>query len=247
MKERYGKEVPLWLRLLGAWRINHGSIDFKWGYFAPRAGLVLVLNRGTYFDRRYAINICLGWGEFLFYMPFKTRLEEGCDMPRYGFAIHYDTFWIYKGGDYQDGQCQNQWIAWYLPFFSWEFDGHWIKDKHRTMVKMDRERLGNEDGMHPFDFRKMMAYSETHPYTYVLKNGTVQNRTATCTIEKRKWHRKWFPMFTRESTTIDIEFNDEVGERTGSWKGGTLGCGYEMLPDDTIESCLRRMERERTF
>jgi hypothetical protein len=48
-----------------------------------------------------------------------------------------------------------------------------------------------------------------------------------------------------ERKVIDIEFNDEVGERSGSWKGGTIGCSYAMLPTDTIESCLRRMEKER--
>lgn len=240
MIEKYGREIPRWLRALGAWRVNRDSIDFKWGYFAPRAGLELVLNRGTYFDQRYAVNLCLGWGKFMFYLPLKTRLEEGCDMPRYGFAVHNDTFWIYKGGDYQDGQCQDQWISWYLPFFSWEFDGHWIQDKNRRWVKMDR-------GIDSWNYRKTLAYTETHPYTYTLSNGTLQHRTATCTIEKRRWHRKWVPFLTREYTVIDIEFNDEVGERSGSWKGGTLGCTYEMTPTDTILTSLRRMEATEQF
>ena len=248
MRERYGKEIPLWLRLLGAWRINRDSIDFKWGYFAPRAGLELVLNRGTYFDQRYAINLCLGWGKFMFYVPFKTRLEEGCDMPRYGFAVHNDTFWIYKGGDYRDGQCQNQWISWYLPFFSYEFDGHWIQDTNREWVKMRDRQADGGWKYDPWDFRKDgLAYTEEHMYQYTLKSGKVQHRIATCTIEKRKWHRKWFPFLTKESTVVDIEFNDEVGERSGSWKGGTLGCSYEMLPYDTIFTTLRRMEAEREF
>jgi hypothetical protein len=245
MNERYRHELPKWLRLLGAWRINRESIDFKWGYFAPRAAFELVLNRGTYFDRRYAINFAFGWGKFMVYLPFKTKLDEGCDMPRYGFAVHGDTFWIYRGGDYEDGQCQNQWITWDLPFFSYVFDGHWIMDRGMNWIKTSYKR---NDGMPvSYEFRKELAYSETHPYTYTLKKGTVQNRIATCTIEKRKWHRKWFPFLTKESKVIDIEFNDEVGERSGSWKGGTIGCSHEMLPDDTIETCLRRMEKEREF
>lgn len=242
--QRYSYELPKWMKLLGVWRINPESIDFKWGYFAPRAGFEFVLNRGTYFDQRYAINIALGWGKFMFYLPFKTKLEEGCDMPRYGFAIHNDTFWIYKGGDYKDGQCQNQWISWYLPFFSYEFNGHWIQNKSREWVKMGHGAFGNK-GLVSYEFRKNGAYVEVLPYTYKLKNGTIQERTATCTIEKRKWYRKWFPLLTKRSQIIDIEFSDEVGERSGSWKGGTIGCSYDMLPDDTIETCLRRMEKER--
>lgn len=245
MMQRYSHELPKWMKLLGIWRINPESIDFKWGYFAPRAGLELVLNRGTYFDQRYAINITLGWGKFMFYLPFKTKLEEGCDMPRYGFAIHNDTFWMYKGGDYENGLCHNQWWTWDLPFFSYTFDGHWIQNKNREWVQMEnRYRDGFPDA---YEFRKSGAYVEVLPYTYFLKNGKIQIRTATCTIEKRKWHRKWFPFFTKHSQVIDIEFNDEVGERSGSWKGGTIGCSYEMLPDDTIATCLRRMESEREF
>lgn len=242
MRERYSHELPKWMKLLGIWRINRDSIDFKWGYFAPRAGLELVLNRGTYFDRRYAINFAFGWGKFMVYLPFKTSLEEGCDMPRYGFAVHNDTFWIYKGGDYDGSQCQNQWISWYLPFFSYVFDGHWIYSKKAEWVLMNNRK---HKGPEPWDFRKTDALTYVYPYTYKLKNGTVQERTATCAIEKRKWHRKWFPFLGKESTVIDIEFNDEVGERSGSWKGGTIGCSYELMPNETVYECLKRMERER--
>lgn len=245
MKELYKHELPKWMKLLGIWRINRDSIDFNWGYFAPRAGLEFVLNRGTYFDKRWAINFALGWGKFMVYLPIKTRLEEGCDMPRYGFAVHNDTFWLYKGGDYKDGQCQNQWISWYLPFFSWSFDGHWIFSKKAEWVQMRYER--NDCRPDSYEFRKEEALNYVYPYTYTLKNGTVQERTATCTIEFRKWHRKWFPLLTKESTVIDIEFSDEVGERTGSWKGGTLGCSYELLPEETVYECLKRMEQERKF
>jgi hypothetical protein len=248
MKERFSHEIPRWLRLLGAWRINKDSIDFKWGYFAPRPAFKIELHRGTYFDQRWAITIALGYGVLHFYLPFKTKLKEGCDMPQYGIAIHDDTFWIYTGGDYDEsiGQCcgRGKWIAWYLPFFSYVFDGHWVQNKNREWVKMAFHR---DDGPDPWQFRNESAYVEIHPYRYTLRSGKVQERTATCTIEKRKWHRKWFPFFTRVSQVIDIEFSDEVGERTGSWKGGTIGCSYEMKPSDTIESCLRRMEIERKF
>jgi hypothetical protein len=39
----------------------------------------------------------------------------------------------------------------------------------------------------------------------------------------------------------------ECGERKGSWKGGTLGCSYELLPNETPLDCLKRMEKERKF
>ena len=244
MKELFRNELPLWLRMLGIWRQNRDSWDAKWGYFAPRWGFKFVLHRGGYFDQRWAVTFALIWGVFHFYFPWRTRLSEGCNTPQYGFAIHNNTFWIYTGGKYDEsiGQCtgNDQWITWDLPFFSWVFDGHWIQDQnHEWQLMNDHDK--------PWDFRQTDAYTETHPYTYVLNCGGVQNRTATCTIEKRKWHRKWFPFLTRTRQVIDITFDDEVGERSGSWKGGCTGCSYDMIEGETIEACLRRMEEKRKF
>jgi len=242
MKERYRHELPRWLRLLGAWRINKESIDFVWGYFAPRFGFEAVLHRGGYFDTRYALTLCFIWGKLHVYLPFRTSLGEGCNLPQYGIAIHNDTFWIHTGGKFDKsiGQCtgNDQCITWDLPFFSWVFEGHWIKDKSGTwtLVKNDS-----------YLFREESAYSETHPYVYTLNSGVIQNRMATCTIERRKWHRKWFPWLTQQIDVIDIEFNEEVGERSGSWKGGTIGCSFEMKPDDTIKTALQRMQDTREF
>ncbi len=81
---------------------------------------------------------------------------------------------------------------------------------------------------------------------------------------------KWFPYIKKVRKTIGIEFSyggaidrkvivekngfqlkkkytGEVGERTNTYKGGTLGCGYNMLPNETPLETLRRMEKERKF
>jgi len=44
-----------------------------------------------------------------------------------------------------------------------------------------------------------------------------------------------------------LGFDREIGERSGSWKGGCIGCGWDMKPGETAEQTLRRMESERTF
>jgi len=166
-------------------------------------------------------------------LPFKTKLEEDCEMPQYGLAIHNETFWIYLGGV---GNGGSKWITWSLPFFTYEFDGHKVQKKDGSWAE------------HLLDFKGTDGrYTETHPYTYTLKSGEVQNRTATVFRESRKWHRKWLPFLTITRACIDIEFNDEVGERTGSWKGGTTGCNYDALKGETMEQTLRRMEKDRKF
>ena len=90
---------------------------------------------------------------------------------------------------------------------------------------------------------------EIHPYSYTLKSGQVQNREATVYVERRTWKWRAFPWlpFRKVRQSIDVRFDDEVGERTGSWKGGCIGCGWDMLPGETMQQTLRRMEAEREF
>jgi hypothetical protein len=93
-------------------------------------------------------------------------------------------------------------------------------------------------------------YTESYAYTYTLRSGEVQNRTATVSKRRHVLCRMAFkalgwPRWIKES--IDIEFDGEVGERTGSWKGGAIGCGYDLRAGESMEAALRRMERERKF
>lgn len=234
MKEKYNSDLNWIERLFGVLRVNRDSFDTKWGYFSPRFGFTLMLDRGGYFDQRYSITICLIWGVFNIKLPFKTRIPESCDTPRYGFTLHETTMMFYFGGKMNDwDQCDTVLVCWYLPFFSWEFDFHQVKDSQGNWVK--------------YEYDSKAINTEVHDYTYVLSSGEKQERKATCYVERRQWHRKWIPFLKMTKPCIDISFDGEVGERSGSWKGGTIGCGWDLLPDESIEQCLRRMEKERKF
>lgn len=87
---------------------------------------------------------------------------------------------------------------------------------------------------------------EAHAYRYTMRSGEVQERTATIKPKYTLLTRPWLPC-KKEIRAISIEFDAEVGEQTGSWKGGVLGCGWDMLPGETPLDTLRRMERERRF
>ena len=112
-------------------------------------------------------------------------------------------------------------------------------------------------------------------YHYMLDNGEVQHVTATVTRARHWAVWMWFGEstslqarpyarrvrkarisdFLRDlqkrmsppTDRIDITFSDEVGGRAGSWKGGCVGCSYDMKPGETPEHTLRRMQRERRF
>jgi hypothetical protein len=137
-----------------------------------------------------------------------------CSGPRYGFNFFSDLLFVYYGKD-TGRRSSSKSKAFSMPW-SW---GSCVE-------------------------HKILSEKESHPFTYVLKNGTIQNRTATIYSEYGKWTRYWIP-WEQEHTTIWVEFDDEVGERSGSWKGGITGTGYEMLPNETPLDALRRMEKER--
>jgi hypothetical protein len=140
-----------------------------------------------------------------------------------------------------DGQCSGPIFGFQfyddLLFIRWGKDHGRRGDPHKALYM-------------PWSWKhrehKILTEPETHLYTYVRKNGEIQNRTATIQVETRLWTRYWLPyrVFKR---SIDVWFNDEVGERSGSWKGGTIGCSYEMLEGETPLQTLRRMEKERKF
>ena len=90
----------------------------------------------------------------------------------------------------------------------------------------------------------ILTEPETHPYQYTLRLGEVQNRMATIYEEARCWKRFWVP-WRMYRKSINISFDDEVGEDSGTWKGGALDCSYGMVDGETPLDTLRRMESER--
>lgn len=182
---------------------------------------------------------------YLIPLPFMDRWHREPEeiMESWGVYHHERAVWFCWG---------NRSKVFHLP---WDFthikhevrrpDGSWVPYVGSWEVKQpDRSPLFG-DGKEP-DGR----WQETYPYRYVLESGEVQERTATVYVERREWRWRWFswlPWPARKRTYIDVAFNDEVGERTGSWKGGTLGCGWDMKKGETPLDALRRMERERKF
>lgn len=93
-------------------------------------------------------------------------------------------------------------------------------------------------------------WQENYPYWYRLDSGEIQKRVATVTVERRSWRPRclrWTELFERSRVSIDVRFDAEIGERVGSWKGGTVGCAWDLLPNESPLDALRRMERERKF
>jgi len=199
------------------------------------------------------------WGNLNFHLPITSKWDD-CDPPEYGIAYHSNKIWIYRGGE---GNLNggNKWWTITMP---WDYD--WVRTSRlkSTAIEPNPDGPSNSQLNYAFwiheskgnrldtwkDEFKSQLWSRDYPYVYRLKSGKIQERIATVKVEEREWRMRWLRWTTRFNKVrrdIAIDFNDEVGERTGSWKGGCTGCGYNLNPGETPLECLRRMEKERKF
>ncbi len=192
---------------------------------------------------------CLDVFGFLISLPFMDRwaYEPHEIMEEWRVMYSERAFWFHWGKAYKAFH-----MPWDFTFISHEVrraDGSWVpfvgcwetgNPIHNTNGVLVFEGGKEPDGRH----------EETFTYHYTLRSGEVQERTATVYAERREWRQKWLkwcPLFARKRQSISVNFDGEVGERTGSWKGGTIGCGWDLKPRETLGQALRRMEREREF
>jgi hypothetical protein len=248
--------------------------DGQYLHFYPAFGrLCFKVSPSTYFDDRPQLNVHLTtlialigfgiqftgilpiWSLFiwavLFLVPFgqiflSFPLHSGiceCEYPSYGFCLYKED----------DRGLFNSFMGnWGMKTYILDMPWHWAWIRTSNLRKdgtWEHETKGNNKDFWE-DKWKEVIWNESHPYTYKLNSGEIQERIATIKVAEREWRwkgLKWSSFPKMISKTINIDFNAEVGERTGSWKGGCTGCSYTILPGETPLQTLRRMESERKF
>jgi len=171
-------------------------------------------------------------------IKYTKNLYDESTPPTYGISFSDKQFSVNYGYTYK---------SFYLPWH-WE----WIRTsclvKDGTWLSETRKSRNMEFWNHPK--WKDIIFSETYTYKYTTKYGEEQNCLATIRVEEREWRWKWltwlkYIRLIRKD--IEIEFSDDIGERKGTWKGGTTGCSYTMKKGETPYETLKRMETERKF
>lgn len=231
--EHTAREKGMWR----AWFRNGSSIEITW----PRTSVGMTVTTFDNDDDRTAQRkFWIGLGFAQAFLPLWTVKSDWSPMdgPQWGFSLSREFGIILHWRNWRK--------SWDWPFhttlIAWEYEaegGGWISMDDRPEIPLGQE-------WDPRPGAKRTAYE----FRYVLRNGQVQERTATVIAERRTLsrhilHRLGWPKTVKHS--INVQFDGEVGERTGSWKGGAVGCGYDMVPDETPLDALRRMERERKF
>lgn len=237
-RERYYRDVPRLLRWLGCWGIqrdlNRPNYRFSWGEVSVRFGLGLAYS--VYHEEAH-LRIQLLWPSMHIKVPMIINQRPGTEdwLACYGFSWFERTIHL---------NWRDKTKILHMPW-DWEHVRHEVYDKDQKLRPWKAPWRSPEDGGGVDD-----RHTESHPFVYVLKSGEIQRRTATIYGEEREWRWRWFtwlPRPRRINRSIDVTFNDEVGERTGSWKGGCTGCGADWRKGETMLDALRRMELERTF
>lgn len=193
-----------------------------------------------YFDNRPIINIDLILFSLQIIFPFRNKWTDECDAPKWGIAIHNNTFWIYRGGkgNFNGG---NKWWTWNIPFFTKE----WI----RTSILLENDIWEHETKKEKKNFYEDKWKNKQKSWTYDYEDkydGEII--PTTIYVEEREWRPKWLTWtkkFAYIRKSIDIHFSKEVGKRKSSWKGGVLQCGYDIINNEHPLDCLKRMEKER--
>ena len=223
-----------------------GWHDWKFGIYYEECG---------YEEPNGELHISMfGWHS-VFRMPWKSkRFPYGdCDAPTWGIQIHDNTLWIMKGGD-GNMNGGSKWWTWDIPFFTKVHVRHDVvcnlanQDEPEDLRLVDYSHLMSEKGEKYIPLEQNeLVYKYHYDYT-----DQYDGRVIPCVfwVEEREWRPKWLTwtgLFRDVRRYIEIEFKDEVGPQKGSWKGGVMGCSYDLLPEETPMDCIKRMERERKF
>ena len=250
---KYITEDPRWVSFYPT--LNSSFFVEKAGYFDERPQLhasvtqliaLLALPFAIQYSFWFLLALPLvlfGWGTLYIRLPIKTGIQD-CESAAWGFNYHGNTIWIYigGGGNFSGGK---KWKTFTMPWeYTWVRTSLLLSDQksweHETPKK--RESFYTDKWKDPnVVFIKTLPYLDKYDNTSLL---------ATIRVEEREWRRrflKWTKMFSKTRKTIAIEFSSEVGKRKGSWKGGCVGCSYDILPGETPFECLKRMEKERKF
>lgn len=149
----------------------------------------------------------------------------------------YDFFQVFYGLQTWDSKTSKNWCK-HLPWMMWDH-------VRRSIYSPDGSHFATEEKGKWNEFYEL---KKTCPVSrFGFEDYDEEMIVATCLIEEYEWHRgegwfKWLRWFypAKIRRTLEIQFSAEVGREKGSYKGGTLGHGIEMLAGETPRQAFER-------
>lgn len=176
-----------------------------------------------------------------FLKPFGKYGEHS---KRYGVSLSdmgngYDFLQVFYGPQTHDSRTEKNWCK-HLPWKQWDCVRNSVYTPTGEHFASEEKGKGKF-----FEFMRIKEQCPTVSFGFEDYDGEMI--VATCMIEEREWHRgegwfkwlRWFyPAHIRRS--LDIKFSAEVGPEKGSWKGGTIGHGIDMIAGETPRIAFER-------
>ncbi len=166
---------------------------------------------------------------------------------RFGFSLCDGFLQVFMGRQTDNSTTEQQWSC-HLPWTQWRhvrhsyygLGGEHLLDEPEVIPGLGDDRIAQ--------FRRMEAFREAMPKAvFVVEDFDGALVVATTFVEEREWRFgtgwfRWLSVFRRPKIvrSLNITFGSEVGRDKGSWKGGTIGHGIEMLPTESHEGAMRR-------
>ncbi len=158
----------------------------------------------------------------------------------FGFSVSDGAMHVHYGPQTFDSSTTKSRCI-FLPWCHWRF----IRNSH---YDLDGEHFHTDFECARSSFCATQAVEEKCPKVqFDFDDYDGERITATTHIEEREWQFgtgwcSWLSWFVprKVQRTLELNFDKEIGTAKGSWKGGTMGTGIEMLPGELHEQAFRR-------
>lgn len=165
---------------------------------------------------------------------------------KFGISYFDGLLSIYYGRQTDSSKTEAR-KSWFLPWTQWRHVRQsFLNPKGDIVRTFWDKRLKNRDESFK-RFTERYEYARHFPKTvFRFADYDGERIDARCHIEEREWRFgegmfKWLSWLRKPKIHryIEIQFSAEVGERKGSWKGGTIGHSGTIVSGQTIEEAFR--------
>lgn len=165
----------------------------------------------------------------------------------YGFMFGGEGhFQLFLGRQTDDSSTEQCWSC-FLPWTQWRYVRSSVYDLQGEFRAEELETVRAESRLISGFDRWAAVRKATPKAIFCFWDFDGDFVEAETMIEQREWERgtgwcKWLSWFwpRKIRRSLNIQFNKETGKRKGSWKGGTLGHGIDLLPGELHEAGFRR-------
>lgn len=160
------------------------------------------------------------------------------DRREFGVSLFGNMFSVFYGRQADSSKEDRRW-NYFLPWMEWRF-------VRFSLYGLRGEHFWTRGGSFKHDEQRR-AEEAVPKVRFAFDDYDGQRIEATTHIEEREWTLgtkwcAWLRFFARPKVRrcLRIKFSEEVGPEKGSWKGGTVGHGIDMLPGELHEAAFRR-------